>query len=696
MSSPHVPEQLQQLADVLGVATRYQGADGRPVEVPAATVRAVLAALGVDADDEATAARSLQAHRAASQRRLLPAYHVVRSGDPSARTVPSRPLDAAHLVLEDGTHRALEVADGLKLPEDLPWGYHRLHARAGSRRAQAQVIAAPARCPIPERPQWGWMTQLYQLRSQDSWGMGDAADLRIFAERSARELGAGFVVCNPLHAVTLVPPVQPSPYYPSSRRFANPLYLRVEEIPEVAGLAPDARQRLAALHERAREANQQERIDHDVVLALKLAALELLRQVPREAGRDHAYAAFRREQGQGLVDFATFSALAEVHGLPWQQWPAGLQDPTSEAVARERERLADRVELHTWLQWLVDEQLTIAHDAARAAGMEVGIVHDLAVGVDAGGADTWALQPEFATGLRVGAPPDDFNQVGQDWGQPPLRPDRLVRTDFRVFRDLVRTVLAHAGGLRIDHALGLFRLYWIPEGAPATAGTYVRYPGDALLAILALEATRADAVVVGEDLGTVEEGVHEALRGAGVLGSQVLYFEWVDGRRRPASAYEQLSLASVTTHDLPTATGWWRDTIVDLRVDLDLLGQGRTEEAERAGTAAERAAMLDLLQAEGLVGEDPDEGELVVAMHAFLARTPSLLVAASPADAAGDPRQPNLPGTVDEYPNWRLPLSEEGPEGLRPVSLERLLAHPGTHRLADVLRRDDSGMRSPH
>ena len=526
--------------------------------------------------------------------------------------------------------------------------------------------------------------------------MGDAADLRTFAERSVRELGAGFVVCNPLHAVTLVPPVQPSPYYPSSRRFTNPLYLRVDEVPEAARLAPDARQRLDALHERAREANQQERIDHDVVLALKLAALELLRQVPLEAERDEAYAAYRHDQGQGLVDFATFSALAEVHGLPWQDWPVELQDHDAPAVAAAREELADRVAFHTWLQWIAAEQLTAAHDAARAAGMGVGIVHDLAVGVDAGGADTWAMPDAFAPGMRVGAPPDDFNQQGQDWGQPPLRPDRLERTDFLPFRDMVRTVLAHAGGMRIDHALGLFRLYWIPAGAPATDGTYVRYPAHALLAILALEAERADAVMVGEDLGTVGEGVHEALRGAGVLGSKVLYFEWVDGRRRRAGAYERLAMASVTTHDLPTAVGWWRDTIVDLRVELDLFGEGRTEEVEREHTAAERAAMRELLQAEGLVDEDAGEDELVLAMHAFLARTPSLLVAAAPADAVGDPRQPNLPGTVDEYPNWRLPLAEETDAGLQPVSLERLLGHPGTRRLAASLRRSgqDDGRSS--
>ena len=688
MTSPSVPEQLEQLADALGVATTYRGADNTPVDVPASTVRAVLGALGVDADDERTAARSLTAHRLAEQRRLLPDVHVTRNEDPASHTVPAPSVEAARLVLEDGATRELTVHDAVHLPADLPWGYHTLHATRGEQSAQMLVICAPMRCPVPAARQWGWMTQLYQLRSAGSWGMGDAADLRDVAERSAGELGAGFVVCNPLHAVMLVPPVQSSPYLPSSRRFTNPLYLRVDEIPEAAGLTETDRLRLGQLQARATGRNDADRIDYDAVLADKLVALELVHAVPARPERREAFADYRRDQGRGLIDFATFCALAEVHGLPWQTWPAELRDPASEAVARERERLFDRVELHTWLQWVADEQLTQAHEAARAAGMEVGVVHDLAVGVDAGGADTWAMQREFAPGMRVGAPPDDFNQQGQDWGQPPLRPDRLVRAAFRPFRDMVRTVLAHAGGMRIDHALGLFRLYWIPEGAPATDGTYVRYPGDALLAILAIEAHRADAVVVGEDLGTVEEGVHDALRSAGVLGSKVLYFEWEHDRRRPADDYERLAMASVTTHDLPTAVGWWRDRIVDLRVELDLFGEGRTEHHERATTAVERQAMIDLLRDHDLVGASPSEDELVLAMHAFLAATPSLLVAAAPADAVGDPRQPNLPGTVDDYPNWRLPLAEETDAGLRPVSLERLLAHPGTRRLAEVLRRD--------
>jgi 4-alpha-glucanotransferase len=317
----------------------------------------------------------------------------------------------------------------------------------------------------------------------------------------------------------------------------------------------------------------------------------------------------------------------------------------------------------------------------------VGIVHDLAVGVDPGGADAWALQAELATGVRVGAPPDGFNQQGQDWGLPPLRPDRLLATGLRPLRDMLRSVLAHAGGIRIDHALGLFRLFWIPEGVGAEEGTYVRYPAEAMLAVLALEAERAGAVVIGEDLGTVEEGVHERLRDAGVLGSRVLYFEWEHGRRKPAAHYEREALASVTTHDLPTALGWWRGEGVRLRVDLDLLGPGNDERSERARLDAERAAMLDLLADEGLLTADPGEREIVEAMHAFLARTPSLLVAASPADAIGDPRQPNLPGTVDEYPNWRLPLAIDDGDGPAVVDLDDLLDHPRTRALARALRR---------
>ncbi len=696
MTDQQFPEHLGALADLHGVATAYWSAEGDRVQVPAATVRAALAAMGVEAHDEQQAAQALAAHRDAAAQRLVPRSHVLRPGRPITYDLPVGELDAVAIHLEDGEVRELAVERPLPLPDDLPKGYHEVRGRRGDREDVGVLIVAPIRCPVPADRQWGWMTQLYQLRSGHSWGMGDAADLRVLAERSARELGAGFVVCNPLHAVTPVPPIEPSPYFPSSRRFLNPLYLRIEEIPELEGLGEDDRARVEELAAKARALNAEDRIDYDAVWSLKREALGLLHQAPRSPERAAELEAFVREQGRGLLDFATFSALAELHGEPWQQWPADLQHPDSPAVRAFRDEHPERVDLHLWLQWLTDEQLARAQDAAVEAGMPLGCVHDLAVGVDPGGADAWALQDELATGVSVGAPPDAFNQRGQDWRQPPLRPDRLIDTGFRPLRDMLRSVLAHAGGVRIDHVLGLFRLYWIPPDAPPDQGTYVRYPAEDLLAVLALEAERAGAVVVGEDLGTVEDGVRERLWDSGVLGSRVLYFQWEkDGEGVASHDYPELAMASVNTHDLPTAAAWWRDEQLRLQQELGLVGEGRSIDDLRADAARNRDRMVALLHREGCIGDDADDAELIRGMHAFLARTRSRLVAAAPADAVGDLRQPNLPGTIDEYPNWRLPLARplgEESEGADAdghahelVTLEGLLDDQGTHALARLL-----------
>ncbi|MEX0658353.1 MAG: 4-alpha-glucanotransferase [Egibacteraceae bacterium] len=678
-ASADVSPALAELAQRHGVATAYTGADGRAVTVPAATVRAVLAAMDVPAaEDEVTG--SLQRATDAARARRLPATVVARRGHPDTFGLP--PLDgvAARVHLEDGTTVDLP-GPGRALPVDLPLGYHRLEAGD----EQAHLIVAPGRCPLPADldRQWGWMVQLYALRSADSWGMGDLADLGRLAARSAAELGAGFVVANPLHAATPVLPVEPSPYYPSSRRFSNPLYLSVTDVDELDAADPGVRERVTGLTGAARDAGTPDRIDRDAVFRAKTWALELLHTVPRSPAREQAFADYRDQEGRGLVDFATFCALAERHGTPYTGWPADLRHPAAPGVEPARGELADRVAFHTWLQWLCDTQLAAAQAAAEAAGMPIGIVHDLAVGVDPGGADAWALQDDLAGSVTVGAPPDPFNRQGQDWRLPPLRPDRLAATGYAAFRDMLAGVARHAGGLRVDHVLGLFRLYWIPEGAPAAAGTYVRYPGDALLGVLALEAERAGALVVGEDLGTVEEGVRERLRAAGVLGSSVLYFERTadGGAPLPAADYPALALASVTTHDLPTAAGWWRGEAVRVQAELGLLDDPAAEQARAARQRDELAAML---RAEGLVGHDPTVEELVVAMHAFLAAGPALLVAAALGDAVGDTRQPNLPGTTDAYPNWRLPLADADGQV---VLLDELLDRRTTRRLATTLRR---------
>jgi 4-alpha-glucanotransferase len=686
VSPSSFPPRLAALAEAHGVAVTWQDHAGRRVDVSPRTVRVVLRAMGVEAGDEASAADALAAHRAAQAQRLLPVVHVVRRGVPATATLRCGALDEVAVTLEEGGTRALAPTSPLRLPDDLPLGYHRLHARGEGREESSPLIVAPASCPMPSERQWGWMTQLYQLRSRESWGMGDARDLRTLAERTA-PLGADFVVCNPLHALTPVAPVQSSPYFPSSRRFANPLYVRVEDVPELDRLDATSRRTVERLSARARELNELDRLDYDAVLDAKLEALALVHAAGRSEVRQRAFAAYRHERDPALTEVATFFALAERHGASWTDWPRELQHPDGPAVAEEATRLADRVELHTWLQWIIDEQLLAAQDAARAAGMTTGVIHDLAVGVDPGGADAWALAGELAGEVRVGAPPDAFNQQGQDWGQPPLRPDRLRTTGFAPVRDMLSSVLSHGGGVRIDHVLGLFRLFWIPEGAGPAEGTYVRYPGDELLGVLALEATRADAVVVGEDLGTMEPWVRDHLAEAGALSSRVLYFEWTDGERTPADAYPERALATVNTHDLPTAAGWWRDAGVRLQSQLGLLGEGRTEADELERAASERASMRELLHRHGLLEADGDDQRLIEAMHALLARTPSLLVAAAPADVIADPRQPNLPGTTDEYPNWRLPLAEETAVGPRPVGLEELLDDPRLRRLAELLRR---------
>jgi 4-alpha-glucanotransferase len=360
---------------------------------------------------------------------------------------------------------------------------------------------------------------------------------------------------------------------------------------------------------------------------------------------------YRVEPTGETDDFAVYSALAERHGADWRTWPAGLRDPQGPEVAAARAELADRVAFHAWLQQLCRAQLAAVRQRVRDAGMAVGVVHDLPVGAHPGGADTWALRDVFASAVRVGAPPDAFSQQGQDWNLPPWRPDRLAECGYAPFRDVIRGVLAHADGIRVDHVAGLWRLWWIPPGNPPSRGTYVRYDAAAMLGVLALEAHRANAVVVGEDLGTVEPEVTETLHERGMLSSAVLWFQRdydePDHPFVPPRKWATNAMASISTHDLPTVAGWLTAEHVRLRADLGLLT--RPVDDEYAEAHADRDALLALVRQEDIPTDD-----LVVALHALLASASSRLVLTSPLDVLGVVRQPNLPGTVDEYPNWRI------------------------------------------
>ena len=679
---------LESLAAAHGVATSYVDFADRPTEVAPTAIVAALAALGVDAASDEAMDAALAEVSAAPWRRLLPPSVILR-GLPGEVVLHAAEGVAVTLEveLEDGSCRSVPVDGSVSARRDgrvrwtvpladLPLGWHRLRATAAEVSGEAVLLVAPRRIELPAglTRTWGWMVQLYSLRSAASWAMGDYADLRTVVEASAAD-GAGVVLLNPLHAETPVAPINPSPYSPSSRRFRSAVYLHIEDIPEYAAAPAAVRAAVDAL----KPSPEPDRIPRDPVWRAKFAALELLWPLRREA----ELAAWRAGQGRPLEDFALFCALAEQHGVPWQSWPADLRRPDGTGVEPARARNAERVDFWCWVQLLVDEQL-----AGLGRDLVVGVIHDLAVGVDAGGADAWALQDALALNTTVGAPPDSFNQQGQDWGLPPWRPDRLAELGYLPFRDVVRGVLRHAGGLRIDHIMGLFRLWWVPAGATAAAGTYVSYDADAMLAVLALEAARAGALVVGEDLGTVEDRVRTGLAEAGVLGSSVLWFETDEGAFLPPEQWRELSLATVTTHDLPTAAGFLAEEHVRVRDELGQLGLSVGEERERVRT--ERAALLDRLRDSGLL--EAHGGDVVLAMHAMLTASPSRLVLAAFGDAARDLRQPNLPGTVDDYPNWRLPVADGSG---RPLGLEELLALPGVRRLAALLAEGVRAVGAP-
>jgi 4-alpha-glucanotransferase len=605
------------MTDAWGIADGYHDAFGEWRTLSPATRETLRRAMGAEGDAPPP-----------------PPVLVRRAGERIEIPTPAR------LVLENGG--MLDV-DGT-LPPDIPFGYHEL--RPADDGPPRRLIVSPGRCPVPSHRTWGWAAQLYATRSTQSWGIGDLADLRRLGRWAAR-LGASTILINPLSAPLPLRAQQPSPYYPASRRFVNPLYLRVEEAPGAAALGADL-ERLAA-QGRALDADRV--IDRARVFDLKMDALERI-WAKGNTGRED-FDRWVRERSRSLEEFGIFCVLAEHHGGGWHGWPSELQRPTSPGVARFADARRDRVRFHQWLQWLAEQQLT-------AAAAEVGIMQDLPIGVDPDGADAWAWQDALATGASIGSPPDRFVTRGQDWGLPPFVPHQLRALSYEPFIETIRASLRRGGGLRIDHVMGLFRLFWIPHGLPPAEGAYVRYPADDLLAIVALESQRARATVVGEDLGTVEEGVREKLAEHGILSYRVAWFE-----ERPPAQYPELAMAAVATHDLPTIAGLW--TRADVR-ELVRLGLVKDETALDFTRAR-------LSQLAGL-GDDAAVAEVIEAVHARLAEAPSLLVTATLDDALAAPERPNVPGTAFERPNWSISLS---------LTLEDLEMAPLPRRIAAIL-----------
>jgi 4-alpha-glucanotransferase len=580
-----------------------------------------------------TDVRAVEASMLANEEHAEPGPRFIRRGE-------RLPGKVASIELEDGR----EAPAGDTLDRGVPDGYHHLVMRDGRR---IRLITSPGRCALPDDLQgWGWAVQLYAVRSKAGWGIGDLGDLRALAAWSRRS-GAATVLVNPLHAAHPGLPQEPSPYFPSSRLFRNPLYLRIEDLPGARGDPEVGRAMRAAASLRDAPI-----VDRDGILPLKQRALESLWS---RFGGDPAFDSFVRREGELLERYACFCVIAERYPGPWTAWPAKYRRPGGAAVRALLTSARSRVDFHRWVQWSLDAQLD-------RVGRELPVIHDLAVGFAPDGADAWLWQDVVASGARIGAPPDDFNPAGQDWGVPPFDPRRLRAAGYAPLVATLRRMMQSGQGIRIDHVMGLFRLWWVPLGAQESSrGAYVRYPASELLDVLAIESARAGCGVIGEDLGTVEAGVRRELRRRRILSYRLAWFEAESPRRFPVGA-----LAALSTHDLPTAAGLW--TGADL---------AELEAGDRAVNPEAELGVRRRLQR--LAGADDGDSTASVVERAYgaLGTAPSRIVMATLDDASLAVRRPNLPGTL-ERPNWSIPL---------PRTLEQLRRDALPRRIAAALRR---------
>jgi (1->4)-alpha-D-glucan 1-alpha-D-glucosylmutase len=723
---------LARLAELWGIEPSYVDILGQRHDTTPAARHALLEAMGVAlADgDEAALAAAVHQREQMPWRRLLPPVVVRRArheGVDVELAVPDALLaEEGRLVVhrEDGsvlddvlTPAALPRAgeatvDGtavsrcrLRLPP-LPEGYHRLEVALGERSAACPLIVTPQRCYLPALLDsggraWGPTLQLYAVRSSRNWGIGDFTDLRA-ALTVAAGAGAGTLGLNPLHALYPHEPEQASPYTPSSRLYWNVLYLDVAACPGLER-CPEAQARLEDPAWRARltAARDADVVDYAEVAALKRAVLEplfehfLRHELTPGTELGSEFRRHRAAAGPSLRRHALYEMLAEhfrredPRAWGWPVWPAGHEHPDAPAVAELAARHADRVTFFEWLQWLAERQLAAAGGHAMSLGLGVGLYLDLPLGADAGGSEVWAGGSLFARRASVGAPPDDFNARGQNWGLPPWNPEELAARGYAPFIELLRRNMAVAGVLRIDHVMSLMRLFWIPAGAPASEGAYVRYPLHDLLGILALESQRNRCAVIGEDLGTVPDELRAALAALGVLSTRIFYFERdPDDEFLPPAALPRQALVAVSNHDLPPLASFWLGEDIALRQRLGLFADDAEREAQVVRRAVDRTRLLEALRRQGLLPSDlhldpaagaPLPHALAVAVHRYVARSPAMVLGLQMEDALGSVIQMNVPGTWVEHPNWRHKL---------PLELERWAEDPRVSGLFEAVVRE--------
>jgi 4-alpha-glucanotransferase len=729
MSDPGLIEWLRQLR---GIEREYFDFRGQHRQVSDDSLEKILACFSHSLGDDHALLEEARSLSERDWRRVLPPAAVVR---PSRSRVIGvtllRPLPARvawRIELEQGGDYAdsfqpdeLPVLDekpldglhfcrlAFELPAGIPLGYHRIRLAAenGAPLADSSLIIAPEHCYEPPamaagRRLWGLSLQLYSLRSARNWGIGDFTDLADLAKQAAR-LGVDVIGLNPLHALFPSDPDHCSPYGPASRQFLNPIYIDPVAVPEYARC--DA----ARLHvesggfpKRLRTMRAASHVDYAGVSAAKDEVLRMLFRALEENGepdRRNAFELFLDSAGSELKKLCIFYALQEYFSKSgraggWQGWPAAYQDPESGTVAAFAADHRESVRYHAYLQWIAKAQLSAAEEAAAEAGMEIGLYRDLAVGVSGGGADTWADPGLFASDASVGAPPDALALQGQDWGIPPMRPDVLRERGYRPFIELLRANMGHGGALRIDHVMVLYRLWWVPRDCMSAEGTYVYYDLDALMGILALESQRHHCLVIGEDLGTVPEAIRHAMPDYGVYSYRVFFFEEdPDGMPRRPENYPEKALVTVSTHDLPPLASYWAATDVELRTRLSLY----PDEELRRSTLAERVGqlrrILKMLGHYGLYADEyADTGKtphsldaaLNEAIHLYLAGSRARLMVVQPEDLLHMDEPVNVPGTSDEYPNWRRKLSADLEDWLHREDVRSLAGHISARRSGDA------------
>jgi (1->4)-alpha-D-glucan 1-alpha-D-glucosylmutase len=730
-----VSDLLDRLCERCGVLPAYRDIWDREHVTSDAAKRALLAAMGVAVESEEAIARALHRFELREWARPLPPVRVVREvalPHRIAMNFSSSELQSTYrwrLQQESGAEAqgtfspaALEAAgrcnlEGkeierrmLVLEAEVETGYHHLAIERADGKgpgAGMSLIVAPATCYQPpaihgEGRVWGFAAQLYGIRSERNWGLGDFGDLRHLIEFCA-ESGASTALLNPLHALFPDAPEHASPYSPSSRAHFNTLYLEVEAIADFAE-CEEARAMVHApsFQAQLRALRAAEQVDYRGVADAKSKVLQPLyahfrsHHLTASSERARAFRAFQRERGESLRRQALFETLQEhfraqdgsVWG--WPAWPQAYRDPQAPEVAAFCDAHLERVEYFEYLQWQACRQLGAAGTRSWELGLGIGIMLDLAIGVAEGGAATWMRRDLYALKANAGAPPDEFNRLGQDWGLPPWIPHQLVDLAYEPFIELLRANMRDSGALRLDHVMGLYRLFWVARGLPIAEGAYVRYPFEDLLGILALESQRNRCLVVGEDLGTVPDEVRDALLPMQVLSTRLLYLERQDdGRLSPPQAYPVNAAAAVTTHDLPTLAGFWQGLDIDLRAQLHLFPDDEVRNQQVVARSQDRAQLLVALEGEGVL--PPGSGlqpvsfpemtaELAEAVYTYLARAPSRLLLMQMEDGFGVREQPNLPGTVDPiYPCWRLKM---------PLNLEDWHSHPYLQNMLRALHRE--------